>query len=58
MQKRENFYLTVLKLETNKWVPAPRECATMTAVKNQIYLQGGMNNEVKNEVIKLIVNGF
>ena len=45
-------------METKKWIPAPRECATMSSVDSTIYVQGGMNSDVQKEVIKLTVGGL
>ena len=50
MQKRESFFVTIKKISTIKWTPAPRECATLTFVNYSAYLLGGLNFDVNKEV--------
>ena len=50
MQKRESFYVTVVKLDSFNWQPAPRECATLTSIKNKAFLLGGLNYDANREV--------
>ena len=57
MQKRESFRMEV-KLPTEaKWIPAPRECATLTTVGFSMYLIGGLNYDVCSEIIRAKING-
>ena len=58
MQKRESFYVTVLKMPLNNWQPAPRECATLTTVNNQGFLIGGLNFDANKEVAQLKLHGL
>ena len=58
MQKRESFYITVKKIETTKWTPAPRECATLTFVNYSAFLLGGLNFDVNKEVAQLNIRNL
>jgi hypothetical protein len=58
MQKRESFYVTVIKMPVHGWQPAPRECASMTAVNHRAYLMGGLNYDANKEVAQLRVRGL
>ena len=58
MQKRESFYVTVKKQVLHKWQPAPRECATLTAVRTNAYLLGGLNQDANNEIAKLSIKNL
>ena len=58
MQKRESFYVTVLKQELHNWQPAPRECASITCVNNRGYLLGGLNYDANREIAELQVDGL
>ena len=58
MQKRESFYLTVKKIRTTKWTPAPRECSTLTFVNYSAFLLGGLNYDVNREVAKLNITNL
>ena len=51
MQRREDFRIDVKKVRETSWVPAPRECATLTACGYKLYLIGGLNYDVITEVI-------
>lgn len=57
MQKREAFYVTVVKIPIDGWQPAPRECATLTTVRNRAYLIGGLNFGTNREVSMLSIPG-
>lgn len=47
-----------VKLPTDpKWMPAPRECATLTTVGYNMYLIGGLNSNTCKEIIRAKVNG-
>ena len=58
MQKRESFFVTVIKQELYNWQPAPRECATITAINNRGYLVGGLNFDANREIAELTVDGL
>jgi hypothetical protein len=58
MQKRESFYVTVVKMPSNGWCPAPRECASLTAINHRAYLMGGLNYDANKEVAQLRVRGL
>lgn len=53
MQKRESFYVTIKKIHSHKWAPAPRECASLTFVNYSAFLLGGLNFDVSKEVAQL-----
>ena len=57
MQKRESFRLEVKVPHDPKWMPAPRECSTLTTVGYNMYLIGGLNYDVCKEIIRAKVNG-
>ena len=57
MQKRENFRIVVREPLDTQWVPAPRECATLTTVGYDIYLIGGLNFSTCKEISKAKING-
>ena len=57
MQKRECFHVSVKKLDITTWAPAPRECATLTTIRNRAYLVGGLNHDAPREVSMLKVPG-
>ena len=58
MQKRESFYVTVVKLDSYNWQPAPRECATLVSIKNKAFLLGGLNYDANREVAQLKLKGL
>jgi len=58
MQKRESFYVTVVKLDSFNWQPAPRECATLVSIKNKAFLLGGLNYDANREVAQLKLKGL
>jgi len=58
MQKRESFYVTVVKMPIYNWQPAPRECASLTAVNHRAYLLGGLNFDANREVAQLRIRGL
>mmetsp|Transcript_42735 Transcript_42735/g.65637 ORF Transcript_42735/g.65637 Transcript_42735/m.65637 type:complete len:142 (+) Transcript_42735:1232-1657(+) len=58
MQKRESFYVTVVKMEIHSWQPAPRECSTLTSVTNRAYLTGGLNFDANREISLLKIKGL
>lgn len=58
MQKRESFFVTVIKQELHNWQPAPRECASITAINNRGYLLGGLNFDANREIAELTVDGL
>ena len=58
MQKRESFFVTVIKQELHNWQPAPRECATLTTIKNKGYLVGGLNYDANREVAMLSIDNM
>ena len=51
MQKRESFRINVQIPFDAKWLPAPRECSTLTTVGYKMYLIGGLNHDVCKEII-------
>ena len=51
MQKRESFRIDVQIPQESKWLPAPRECATLTTVGFNMYLMGGLNYDACKEII-------
>lgn len=55
MYKRCSFYVTIKKVEAEKWKPAPREDATLTQLNFGAYLTGGMNYKVSSEISHLIM---
>jgi len=57
MQKRESFRLEVRIPYDSQWQPAPRECATLTAVGYCMYLIGGLNFDACREIISGKING-
>lgn len=57
MQKRESFRIDVKLPFDSKWMPAPRECATLTTVNYKMYLMGGLNYDACKEIIQAKVNG-
>ena len=50
MQKRESFYVTIVKLPVTGWTPSPRERASLVSVNNRAYLFGGMNYDANREI--------
>lgn len=58
MQKRESFFVTVIKQELYNWQPAPRECASLTTIDNEGYLVGGLNYDVNKEVARLSISNL
>ena len=52
MQKRESFRIDVKNVSDSRWMPAPRECATLTTCGYKLYLMGGLNFYTSNEVIQ------
>lgn len=57
MQKRESFRINVQIPFESKWLPAPRECATITTVGFKMYLMGGLNYDACREIICAKING-
>lgn len=57
MQKRESFRLDVKLPFDPKWMPAPRECSTLTTVGYNMYLMGGLNYDACKEIIRAKING-
>jgi len=57
MQKRESFRLEVRLPFESKWLPAPRECATLTTVNYNMYLMGGLNYDACREIVSAKING-
>ena len=57
MQKRENFRLEIRVPNESKWLPAPRECATLTPVGVTMYLIGGLNYDACREIISAKIVG-
>jgi hypothetical protein len=43
MMKREAIYVTIKKINTKKWVPAPREDSQLAFINYGAYLFGGLN---------------
>jgi hypothetical protein len=58
MQKRESFYVSIVKMTVSNWQPAPRECASLTSVNHRAYLLGGLNYDANKEVAQLRVRGL
>ena len=58
MQKRESFYVTVVKLPAYGWQPAPRECTTLTTANQRAYLIGGLNYDAYREIAQLRIQGL
>jgi hypothetical protein len=50
MQKREALYCNLKKQSSKKWLPAPCEWPTLSAVNNRAYLIGGINFDASKEV--------
>ena len=57
MQKRENFRIDVKLPFDSKWLPAPRECPTLTTVGYKMYLIGGLNMYTCKEIVLAKING-
>ena len=57
MQKRENFRIDVKVPFESKWLPAPRECPTLTTVGYKMYLIGGLNMNTCKEIVLAKING-
>ena len=54
MQKRHSYFITVKRLTTKQWTPAPRESATLTfAEHGSCYLSGGLSNQVERNIASL-----
>ena len=49
--------MTVVKLPMTGWLPAPRECASLTYVNHRTYLMGGLNYDANKEVGELKIIG-
>ena len=58
MQKRESFFVTVLKKQLVNWQPAPRECASLTTIQNKGFLIGGLNHDANREVAQLDIENL
>lgn len=41
----------------SNWLPAPRECSTLTTVGYKMYLIGGLNYDACKEIICAKING-
>jgi len=57
MQKRESFRIDVKIPFDTRWMPAPRECASLVTVGYKMYLMGGLNFDACKEIILAKVNG-
>ena len=57
MQRREDYRIDCKKVVETGWVPAPRECATLTACGYKLYLIGGINYDAIKEVIQARIVG-
>ena len=57
MQKRESFRMHVKLPYDQKWMPAPRECATLTTIGYNLYMIGGLNSQTCKEIVRAKVNG-
>ena len=52
MQKRESFRIDVRNVVDSKWMPAPRECATLTTCGYRLYMIGGLNFDTCKDIIE------
>ena len=50
--------MSIKKFEVKNWLPAPRECAKMCLVNNQVFLIGGLNHETIKEIAKLRIDNL
>ena len=57
MQKRESYRIDVKNVQDSRWMPAPRECATMTTVGYKLYMIGGLNFDACKEVVRAQIIG-
>ena len=55
MYKRCSFYVTIKKVDAEKWKPTPREDATLTQLNFGAYLVGGMNYQVSTDISHLLM---
>jgi hypothetical protein len=56
MQNTQPF-LEMKKAKESKWLPAPRECATLTVSEFKMYLIGGLNFDACKEMIEGRISG-
>ena len=52
MQKRESFRIDVKNVVDTRWMPAPRECATLTTCGYKMYMIGGLNYDTCKEIVE------
>jgi len=51
MQRREGFRIDVTEVKQAKWIPAPRECATLTTCGDyRMFMIGGLNFDAVKEI--------
>lgn len=50
--KPQSQYVELQKVKDCKWLPAPRECATLTVCEYKMYLIGGLNFDACKEIIE------
>ena len=50
-------WIELHKALDSKWLPAPRECATLTVSDNKLFMIGGLNFEACKEMIEGRVHG-
>ena len=53
--KRESYYVEISQIIQTNWVPSPREYSTLVSNDQNLYLIGGLNYEMNNEIAKLTV---
>jgi len=56
MQKKESFYAEVQFIQTTGWLPSPRECSTLVANGNAVFLFGGMNHDTSKELARITMS--
>ena len=57
MQKRESYRIDVKDVFDQRWMPAPRECATMTTCGYKLYMIGGLNYDACREIVQAKIIG-
>lgn len=57
MQKRESYRIDVKNVFDARWMPAPRECATMTTCGYKLYMIGGLNYDACREIVQAKIIG-
>ena len=50
--RNQQNYIEVHKVKDCKWVPAPRECATLTVCDFKMYMIGGINYDACKDIIE------